>query len=591
MRTADRNTVRELVSKAAALTREGLSSSAPPAGWKPLSWDIVQQLESRGVSSPDWNGIQVSGRCDLDGISATILEGPVRLDLAAGSRLTGSRISCCDLHGVVRVSGTRELSGYVLHDGCTVEGCGSVTWRKGAASCLDAVMQLGVETGERSLALMPGLSVELAWLLTGPARSFMKLYELEMEDLRSVLTGALKGLIGPGAVLRSVPVVENTVVGRGCVIDCAVAVRDVVMLGGTGEGSRILDGALVRRSALQWGATADSGCIVEDSIVGEQSRVERHALLSASLLGPDCVHGQGEITASLVGPLTSSHHQSLLIAARWPGGCGNVGYGANVGSNHTSRLPDQEASLGCGVFFGLGCSVKFPSSIAAGTVIATGSVLPPQKIDYPFSLVSQTAEGCELCPGWVLSSNLFALLRNLSKHRTRRKASREPAFETLTDPAVTAQVVTARSRLSSLSGRRAYKAPELEGAGACYVTEKGRQKGIAGYTMFLRWRCLDAVLSRLEGGAAPDGAEDLEELVAREYPGLEPPALMSRYVEVLGEMLDLVIASRSRDFVRGSSVIDDYAEIHSPPAEDRALEAVLEELRDRRERASALAGG
>lgn len=66
---------------------------------------------------------------------------------------------------------------------------------------------------------------------------------------------------------------------------------------------------------------------------------------------------------------------------------------------------------------------------------------------------------------------------------------------------------------------------------------------------------------------------------------------MSRYVEVLGEMLDLVIASRSRDFVRGSSVIDDYAEIHSPPAEDRALEAVLEELRDRRERASALAGG
>ncbi|NLP04794.1 DUF4954 family protein [Candidatus Fermentibacteria bacterium] len=591
MRTADRNAVRELAARAAALTREGLSSSAPPAGWKPLPWDLVQQLESRGVSSPDWNGIQVSGRCSLDGISETVLEGPVRLDLAPGSRLQGSKLSCCDLHGVVRVVGTREISGYVLHDGCAVERCGSVTWREGTASCLDAVMQLGVETGERSLALMPGLSVELAWLLTGPSRNLMKLYDLEMDDLRAMLTGSLKGLIGPGAVLRSVPVVENTVVGRGCVIDNACAVRDVVMLGGSEEGSRILDGALVRRSALQWSATADSGCIIEESLVGEHSRVERQALLSGSLLGPDCVHGQGEITASLVGPLTSTHHQSLLIAARWPGGCGNVGYGANVGSNHTSRLPDQEASLGCGVFLGLGCSVKYPSSIAAGTMVATGTVLPPQRIEYPFSLVSEAADGCELCPGWVLSSNLFSLLRNLSKYRARRKASREPLFETPVNPVVTGQVITARNRLVSVSGRKAYKAPELEGAGACYVTEIGRQKGIAGYTMFLRWQCLDALLVRLEGGAAPGGAEELDDLVAREFPGLEPPALMARYVELLGGMLELVIASRSRDFVRGSSVIDDYAEIHSPPAEDRALEAVLEELRDKRVRASALSGG
>ena len=47
--------------------------------------------------------------------------------------------------------------------------------------------------------------------------------------------------------------------------------------------------------------------------------------------------GGGECLHCLVGPFVGFHHQSLLIATIWPLGRGNVGYGANVGSNHTSR--------------------------------------------------------------------------------------------------------------------------------------------------------------------------------------------------------------------------------------------------------------
>ena len=59
--------------------------------------------------------------------------------------------------------------------------------------------------------------------------------------------------------------------------------------------------------------------------------------LTHSVLGPDSGVGAGECLHCLVGPFVGFHHQSLLIATIWPLGRGNVGYGANVGSNHTSR--------------------------------------------------------------------------------------------------------------------------------------------------------------------------------------------------------------------------------------------------------------
>jgi hypothetical protein len=50
----------------------------------------------------------------------------------------------------------------------------------------------------------------------------------------------------------------------------------------------------------------------------------------------------------------------------------------------------QEALIGEGVFFGLGCSLKFPVNLlqAPYSLIAAGVLLPPQRIAFPFSLVS-----------------------------------------------------------------------------------------------------------------------------------------------------------------------------------------------------------
>jgi hypothetical protein len=148
---------------------------------------------------------------------------------------------------------------------------------------------------------------------------------------------------------------------------------------------------VVRSSIVQWGCEVTTGAIVENSVLVEHSHVERHGKVAMSVIGPNTGIAEGEVTSCLVGPFVGFHHQALLIAAVWPEGKGNIGYGANVGSNHTSKAPDQEIFPGEGVFFGLGCSVKFPAdfSDAPYSIIATAVPTLPQRVEFPFSLINK----------------------------------------------------------------------------------------------------------------------------------------------------------------------------------------------------------
>ena len=93
----------------------------------------------------------------------------------------------------------------------------------------------------------------------------------------------------------------------------------------------------------------------------------------------------------------SCHHSSLAL---WFYGKGNIGYGANIGSNHTGRLPDQECIPGEGVFFGLGCNIKYPCNFekAPYSLIASGITLLPQVCSH--SLFYAFVDGLFICRKW-----------------------------------------------------------------------------------------------------------------------------------------------------------------------------------------------
>ena len=146
----------------------------------------------------------------------------------------------------------------------------------------------------------------------------------------------------------------------------------------------------VENSILQWGCSFESGSNCSDSMLCEHTDTSCNAKIVNSIIAPNTGVSSGECNSSLVGPFIGFHHNSVLISCRrftgeliialWYEGKGNIGYGANIGSNHTGRLPDQESIPGEGVFFGLGCNIKYPCNLLHSpySIVASGVTMLPE---------------------------------------------------------------------------------------------------------------------------------------------------------------------------------------------------------------------
>jgi len=502
---------------------------------------MIEILKSRGCRSPRWDLVHITADTDLYLISDCNFRGEVYVYLPEGI-LSGTTFENSRIEGPVSVLSTGIISCMTLMPGSSVEFSGSITWNN-TPGCMSAFIDAGVETGERRVPLIPVLDHnEVAFLGSEHGRS-------AAEDcllIRTQMRDGLKGVLGAGAALRHCSCMENSIVLGKALIDNPMAVRGSVIF----DGASVTDGALVRNSVLQWNSRADSFAVVENSIVGECASVERHGKLTGSFLGANSVLGEGEVTASVVGPLTGIHHQSLLIAAMWPGGLGNIGYGANIGSNHTSRLADQEIRPGTGQFFGLGTSVKFPSDFSGSpfTVIATGLTIPPQRVRFPFSLLtlpsncpSDIPEGwCRLIPGWMLYENLYAVLRNEWKYKTRLSAVHTAVNASVFTPGLLDLVRDAKERLESDETR------PISGAGKNYIIGDDRMKGIDVYG-----KCLLAC-----------------ELWRKYKNGTLLPGETGEALDLLDYIIECVTNSRMKDYFRGEKIIDDYSGVRPPLEED-----------------------
>lgn len=344
--------------------------------------------------------------------------------------------------------------------------------------------------------------------------------------------------------------VENCFVGEFALLEDSDVVNTTV-LSSREEPSRILTKSLVRNAVLQWNCMVEALSVVTDAFLSDCSGVERHGVVLSSFIGPNTSIGEGEVTSSFVGPFVGFHHQALLIASYWPQGRGNVGYGANVGSNHTLKAPDQELFPGEGVFFGLGCNIKFPSHFvhAPYSVVATAVTTLPQRLAMPFSLINTPGhvipslspaineispgsvpcaspvpsqcplaltmhhrlDSCVLRTGrWVLAHSVFTVLRNEDKFRTRNKSKRTAMDPAIFRPEIVQYMKDARAQLRAArgsatialaeSGEAVYTDAQVPGLGKNYMRESARTDAVAAYTFFIQLYALDALLDRVESG-------------------------------------------------------------------------------------------
>jgi carbonic anhydrase/acetyltransferase-like protein (isoleucine patch superfamily) len=450
---------------------------------------------------------------------------------------------------------------------------------------------VGIETGGREIASFAELTIPISQTVA-LSRGDLAVQEAYSRFVKKYLYACTLpvGIAEAGCTIRCAREVRDCFVGSGCIIDGALLAENCTFLGSPEEPSFLGHGALMRNSCMQWGCTVDSMAIVDNSVLVEHSLVNRHAKVLQSIIGPNTHIAEGEVTASLVGPFVGFHHQALLIGALWPEGKGNVAGGANVGSNHTSRAPDQELWCGEGTFFGLGVNIKYPADFtrAPYSVIATGVTTLPQRLEFPFSLInfpSSRIDGVapslnELFPGWVLSDNIYALRRNEAKFRERNKATRSVfTFEALR-PETVDLVVRARDRLAGIAEKRAwYDSNHIAGLGRNYITEQSRCNGINTYTLHIEYYCLCGLLDRMAGKAT---ASTVYRKTTGDHVWEHQRAVLNNegfavrgVKENLLRLLDIqekialdTLAAKKKDDERGATIIDDYDAAHTPASQD-----------------------
>jgi hypothetical protein len=620
----------ELLQAVAGVRRDGGRSLAlGEAPVRALSPEEVAGLERQGNSCPDWSRVRVADGFDWRAVRGSRFHGDVLLGrfgrpvrVAEGVSLPSGVVNSTVVDGVVGhdalVQDVRLLANYVVGPEALVFDCGTVSCGDATAFGNGAVLPVGPETGGRDVAVYAEIGLDGATAVArSPARQGLPdRYGAAVAEYAARARSA-RGVVGRGAALRGTPRVENAFVGPHARVDGATLLADSTLLSGRDEPAQVLTGACVSRSLLQWGSRVATLAVVERSVLLEHAHAERHAKVTNSIIACNSGVEAGEVTSSLVGPFVNFHHQALLISALWPEGKGNVSYGANVGSNHTGRAPDQEFLPGEGTFLGLGVNVKYPSdfSRAPYSIIACGVTTLPQKLALPFSLVSLPAARFpdvspaynQIIPAWLLTDNLYALRRNEGKYRSRNRARRTPLEFEVFRPHTIDLMRDACRRLAAVGRvKEVYTERDLDGVGKNYLLEAHRQAALDAYRFFIRSYALLGLLGHLRalpaGGAhrapghvlvTPTDAwpwEYQRRLLHDELGCREVVPALRELPGVLETIARAVERAKAKDDERGPGVIPDYAAVHVPAAQDPIVRQAWEEARSARRQVEALIG-
>lgn len=559
-----------------------------------LTAEEVTILEKNGNRCEDWNRVLVEPNFDPARVQRSVFMGDVRLPAFYGTLLlpgdvsfpTGiydSLVHNCIVENAL-VYKVSMLSNVLVRSSAVVHNVGTLVSSGKINFMIGSTMSVGNEMGGRELFVFPDITMDLveAQLFHKAESDVQQSFEEQLKNFREEISLPF-GVVGKGAVVSNTNIVRNSWIGAHARVEGAAKIRNTIILSSLEESTHIYDSVIIENSDLQMGVKVHTGAEVQRSVLMSRSKVGCKAIVKSSIVAPCCHIEEGEVNNSYMGPLTQMHHHSLLIAALWPDGCGNLGYGANVGSNHTGRMPDQEIMPGQGMFFGLGVNVKFPANYRESpfTLIASGVTTMPQRVKFPFSLIRSgdpqlmgvPARLNEILPAWNYARNAYALDRNIYKYAQRGKGAVPNSYFSLYGAETVHYAFDAYCRLQVNQVQDVYTKEHIDGLGENFLRERVRQKALKTYGEYLERYVLDQMIALVENDAslALQPPRELRRLLSgdlnREVSRVVPmPAtfdeLVKRYRTLEKEWFDSVAHGLDKDIARGKEIFDDYESAH-----------------------------
>jgi len=615
------NELKRLISKSEVIKSVQDAKKVARKAAASLTKEQIEHLKANGNCAEDWKKIRVAKGIDCSRIRRNYFAGEVTIGKLSGtvevskgvkvpSGIFNSILINSNIGDGVLIQDVKTLSNYCVSDNAVLFNCGVISAKNENTFGNGSELPIAIETGGREVKTYAEMTVDIgAKVSTSRAdKSFLNEYS-DLADKYIARITSDKGIIEEGAKVKNVKKVLDTYIGSHAAIDSAETIINSMILSSKDEETDISDGAYIKGSLIQWGCEVTSMAIVANSCLVEHSHVERHGKVTDSIVGANTGIAEGEVTACLVGPFVGFHHQALLIASFWPEGKGNVGYGANVGSNHTSKAPDQELWPGEGTFFGLGVNIKFPSDFTKSpySIIATAVNALPQKIAFPFSLINSPAARIdkispaynEIMPGWVLSDNIFTIRRNEGKYKKRNKAKRAQIEFEVFRPEIVDMMLDARRRLQDAKeSKDYYTSKDIKGIGKNYLSEKSRRAGIEAYSFYIKYYALMGLKKQLEKNKrskdiltkkSQDARWEHERIILnQELPNNSIEDNLKLLVTQQERIAKDVQTSKEKDDVRGARTIADYPEAHAPAADDSFVKKTHEETAQLKKEVEAL---
>ena len=576
------------------LAENNLSTNELAKIVRPISKSEIAKLESQGNYCTDWSKFFVEPVFNTNFIRNNNFSGRIFLGNYNGDEVKvfdnyshpngiyNSNLDDVFIDSNCLIKDNKLIHRYYLSENVIAFGNDFIRSDKNSNFGNGIIISVGSEIGGRDIPLYAEQDINyISELITGNKEDgiYNKYLELVSDYAKSVSSSF--GIVSANAKLINNRNICNSYIGYFAIIENTTKIYNSTILSEATEITKICDDVILENSICQWGVEVESMALVQNSLLCEYSGVERHGKVQSSIIGPNTHIGEGEVTASILGPFIGFHHQSMLIGSLWFEGRGNVGYGANVGSNHTSKLPDQELFAGEGLFYGLGCNIKFPADYrrAVYSIIATGVTTLPQKVEFPFSLISQPFTSHaeispaynEIIPGWVLSDNAYAIFRNESKFLKRNKAKRLKFDFRIFRPKIIEIMLDAYKILSNVKIKKVYTDKDIPQLGKNFMTDDNRRKGLKAYEQFLHYFCLKSLYESGESQLTQEITQILEL-------NIDKNNISNSYLRIRKEILIKIINSKIKDDKRGAKIIDDYEEWHADIEDDELISKLKDEL-------------
>lgn len=377
--------------------------------YRRLTAEEVAQLERQGNRADDWGTVLVREPFDAVCVQGNRFGGEVRIGAlsqqpaeADGLRegIYDSTIVDTTIGDHARVHDVRMLRGYTVGDGVTLSCIDEISADGAPAPWLEPMN----ENGGRRIKASPGMTVGMAYLWA--RYRGRKAMQERLEGFAEA--GGPLATIGDHSTIRNTSTVRNVAVlsrpDDPTTIDTCTALTDGVV----GTGCRLEFGVIAHRFLLGEHVHLEDGLRLNDTVVGDNSRLAR-----------------GEVGSSIIFPAHEQHHNNSFLIASLVMGQSNVAAGATIGSNHNSRTADGELAAGRGFWPGLCCSFKHPSRFASFCLVAKADYPAELDVRLPFALVSNNAreDRLEVMPGYWWMYNMYAMDRNSRKFAARDKRS------------------------------------------------------------------------------------------------------------------------------------------------------------------------